>query len=83
MARTRDDGPVTEPEALAWWAGWCAREGHDPTTADARALADAVLDARNAGWADAELVVLVEAVGEVTGSWRTSGWATLRLGIHA
>lgn len=54
-----------------------------PATADASALADAMLDARNAGWTDGELVVLVEAVGTPTGLWRTSEWATLRLGLHA
>lgn len=74
---------MTEPDALAWWASWCAAEGCEPATADASALADAVLDAINADWSDQELVVLVEAVGTLTGLWRTREWVTLRLGLHA
>ena len=74
---------VTEPEALAWWVRWCATEGHDPATATATVLADAVLDALNDGWSGWQLEAVVEAVGELTGLWRTPAWAMLRLGLPA
>lgn len=76
-------GTVTEPESLAWFEEWCATAGLDRAAATVSTLGDAMLDAALSGWSDRDLVVLVEAVGTLTGLWRTSEWATLRLGVDA
>lgn len=65
-----------------WWETWCAREGVDPQRPTVGTLADAMLDARLAGWSDRELARLLDTVGPRGGLWRDERWIRLRLGLR-
>ena len=63
------------------WRTWCAHNGVDPVLVTAADLADFVLDLINAGTDPHALTAALERAGDETGPWRTSGFATLRLGL--
>lgn len=60
---------------------WCATQGVSTTDATIGDISDFVLDLMLDGTPTATIVDALERAGEATGSWRTSRYATLRLGL--
>lgn len=63
------------------WVDWCLWEELSPREPTTIQLADFVLDLMNLGLPRSAVIAALDHAAEVTGLWRSSMYATLRLGL--